>query len=268
MNKLKVLAACVAFACAGQASATLTDVTNTTTGSSLFLIVWKGVDGTQPGDKTYVRDLGQTLNNAVNLASPGGPISPWNSPAGDTFTVNLSTDTNFTSNFTAGDTVFWTVAGGIGSGTLPQYAISLDTVGGAIGNSAVAPGGTNKINGVIGSANGVGCSPSCILPGGAATWGGTGAFWGTALGGQLPGGYNDAGNGYGDTTFFYNVVKTGSSGAATINQFKNATQVGLWKLTFGQIQYTLAPVPEPSAALLLTAGLAFMGFVARRRMRD
>src|SRR5262249_15061704 len=88
--KSMALSVALAFGAAGSANAALTDGTDLTTGSSLFLAAWADVGGVV---RSYTRDLGIRLNAVLN-------------DNGTTINSATNVDPTFTSFTNAGDTLF------------------------------------------------------------------------------------------------------------------------------------------------------------------
>jgi hypothetical protein len=271
MMKLKVLTAAVALACSGSALA-LTGPTDLTTGSSLWLTVWKGSGSTAT---TYARELtavsgnGGTLSGMTNYpgAAPATIDSSWTSNSG--FTYTNAGDTLFDTLFNAGDTVAWTIhAGALNAPSQNVSTFSVvDPAGAALLDSFTMSQIETKMDGYVGQLNTLGCNlnPSCNGTGNGAFFGGNATSWGTKIAGTLPGTFNQRIN---DT-----LAAGGGTDAAfwlyaenQLVRFKNDQFDGYWELfADGQVKYTLQAVPEPSTWAMLGAGLLALLGVARRR---
>jgi hypothetical protein len=265
MTKLKLLAAAVGFAFAGSASAI--GISTSPDGTNLFLTVWKGT-GTDM--VTYHRSLGVNYNNLVQNPGTDRVIqAPWQDEAGYVYTDAPNAGDTFTSLFSAGDAIRWTIASGKTNGVNPSIAITA-SVAGAAPTSFQQTSIMSSFGTFNGAVNTIGCNLAdfCSVTGSSNPAAGGNAAWSTRINNTLPTAWNT------------NIIETLGSltdaafyivGASTVDRFNNSANNGFWELLAdGSVRYTLdsavvGEIPEPSTWALMMAGLLGLGAIARRR---
>ncbi|MHB1176230.1 MAG: PEP-CTERM sorting domain-containing protein [Sulfuriferula sp.] len=301
-----VIAASLALASAGQASATIADqgTQGTLGGPEMFLAVW---DST--AQKSYIRDLGVSFNDFLpaaglgitsGLASKldkttlGNVITSTAAPVAGNYafgakpTVALGSvlTSGYSLNFAADPTLvsYLGTAGSLPSSLqwmVGSYDATLNgTVNGqramTTSNGTVAVSNSVLGNFATGSASYITANNGLMPAGNAAN--------GSATADKATGGsaYFDAAGApmasWGNNAPFSNLAAVGSSQkfwylGISSNNGSDAAGVtpftnASWKLdTAGNLAYTVAAVPEADTWAMLLAGLGMMGFIARRRLQ-
>jgi hypothetical protein len=253
--KLKMIAAALAFAAAGNANALITDGSGGN--GELFLTVWN-----QDAQISYTRDLNVTLNDFLAGVALG---SDW----------NFAADANMTS--------FLGMAGGsdnllfaigamdtTGTNTTDHHryitTASVIDLGNTVTNLNLKDLGTNGAQ-LLANSNGLlGGSDSLIVTDTAIIAYAGSAQWGTNWGGAFNG--TSTAN-VGDSVGMYFLRQSTGAFAQRNNPSIYAA------LEFSGNPYTasldaagnltVTAVPEPEAYALMLAGLGLVGFMARRR---
>lgn len=250
----------VAAIVSGAPAHALTQLSDTTTGGSLFITVYDPVK-----QVAVVQDLGLTFSSFAALGAPAvtGGAKAFGSSAftSQSLNVNLSA---FTTAGSAASDIRWFVFAGDSSGNNASKGV---LVTGGNGSGSLF---NSNMNSMLTNATGVvvqfnqNCpSPATVcddVPSAldANTWTGT-------LGNGFP---SEADGGFGDSLAFYLVNGNAilASTPAIVTQFANATGDWLWSLASdGTLSYgSAAPVPLPAAVWLLLSGLLGVGAVGRR----
>lgn len=257
--KLKLIAAAVAIAAAGHASAAVTGVS---TGSGSSLLFYAFDDATKT---SYIQDLGTTFNSFL----PGAVTTDqsWNIAASADWAAYLTSVSGNTANTT------WGVIAGIkaNAATAANGILSTVRVGdSAAGQSAAFAKGAvgTPLNNVIIGVNGATTTPA------------SGYFSASAAGDNIANnwGHNGAGklvfrtdNFIGDTaTFQYAQLNT----PVTYSTYLKTDGITPASFTFNgtslnyNVAVAVAPVPEPSSYAMLMAGMLVVAGVAAARRRN
>jgi hypothetical protein len=254
MMKIKYVAAAVALAISGGASAAILAPT-TAGGGELFVSVWD-----QDGTQSYHMDLGMTVSNF--LANPAQSLS-----------YNLAADANYSNIMSATGNVYYSVtAGDISFADVNTYGLLLTSsegasaVSGAFPNEAgfISPGATRiadhalNLNADAGdNANGAANNSALSLVTdqgyyNKAGWGHNLGGFGVTVDGLL-----------GDSLSFYHVgLSQVDYSSSVLSEMAN-----VWNLdATGSLTYAAAStVPVPAAVWLFGSGLLGLVGVARRK---
>jgi len=290
--KINLLVAAAAIVAAGAANASLKFGDATTNGNSSVAFV--AMDDAASTSLTI--DLGVQFTSLLSggALDAAGTTAVWNFAA-NTFTVNGVTqagtyaysvnDASFRTAIAGGSYRWGVIAGdSVSAGTINQQnilftstALDFDNGSEGITNASVAGGATNVSN-LFADSNGKGTQTAGVFGANTATAGG--AFLGTTMAAS---GLGDFGQLFGTNSFLnattdvaYLMKAQLNNSGVIISQLGTDDNVGSALLTekaatftFDEATQTLTyinpPVPEPSTSALLLAGLAAVGFVARRR---
>lgn len=281
----KLLAALLAVAFTGGAHAAIDNGT-TSGGGELFFSLWSdnGTAGNTADDVSYMRDLGVSVNDWANAASPfaltvaktTASLSPIN-----LFSANGML-TSFMAAIPVNAIVKWNVVGNDSTGakrsfsTAAQGTVSLPTqtvtnfrnITTAVNNFLPSVNTlSNTQNGTPSSTNAVNNSNTATFADGAAYAGGV--AWGTNLGNRTA---FDTTGGIGAKLPFFMMYETSTlqTGNALQVQFAeagNPTNTAYWQLdSAGNLSYNIAAIPEADTWAMFAAGLLAVGAIARRRM--
>jgi hypothetical protein len=286
-TKLKLSAAAVAMAIAGNANAALTVSDSVNGNGSLFLTVFDSVLGVG-----YVRDLGTTLQGflsviswdpaAGDLTSGGGVLF---SNAGDQLFADTfagSSATNIQWNISASDASS-TAGGVIGTSDTPHVQRFLTTEqAGKVTTGTALNVNNNQINNItlskiVNFATAVNAScgfsgASCATDSsetGTAYYPGRAAVWGDDFGTAIAA-FDNTQSQLNPMDFFY-LTHAGTSGTSQSLKFAagNENGRGQWTLSAtGGVQFAapeVSAVPVPAAVWLLGSALVGLGTTARRR---
>lgn len=264
MNQLKMIAAAVALAAAGVASANVLHPTSTTEGGEMSLTVYSKQAGA-----SFLFDTGIMLADFR-----ANPFQSWSMDGNGAFDTFLSIY-----NAAGANDMSWTFFGGDNSG-VPATAITMiTTVSGdasLVTNGAMRTAMNNIKNNYLDHAN-LNPQLNVTLGGGANASGvfveGVNglAYFMEALGPDLSksGVFEDTSNVLGGETALWDFVRSSTSALGMANGqqigFASFTQQG-GSYTFAVTSTSMIPaVPEPSTYALVIAGLAVAGIAARRR---
>lgn len=258
MNQLKMIAAAVALAASGTASAFVMHPTSTTEGGEMSLTVYSKQAGA-----SFLFDTGVMLADFR-----ANPFQSWSMDGNGAFDTFLSLYTA-----AGADDMRWTFFGGDNSG-VPAAAITMiTTVSGdasLVTNGAMRTAMNNIKNNYLDAANlnpqlnvslGGGANASGVFVEGVNGL----AYFLEALGPDLSnsGVFEDTSNVLGGTTNLYDFVRSSTRSF----EMANGEQIGIasFKQQAGSYTFAVTPVPEPSTYALVIAGLAVAGIAARRR---
>jgi hypothetical protein len=275
-TQLKTVAAAVALGLSAAANAAL-DSPGGGNGS-LFLSVWSAANPAL----TYTRDLGVNVNDFLPNSFPATASSSENPVTNVTpetgFSFTSSGDTLFTTTFggVSGSDIRWTITGGDNTVSTTVGALAgvrrvlltgdFGTLGPSVPtmtNGQLASSNTVQQN-WISALNPLSCEVnlSCIGPSS-----GAGNNADPAWAGQAP--FDIVADSLTEQLSFFafrGPNSTTPGAPATTFTYENSGFRAFWSLnTDGTATYTLAAVPAPSAWLLMMAGLAGLGAIARRR---
>lgn len=260
MNQLKMIAAAVALAAAGTASANVLDpLAAGGVGGEMSLTVYSKQAGV-----SFLFDTGVMLADFR-----ANPFQSWSMDGNGAFDTFLSIY-----NAAGASDMSWTFFGGDNSGNAAAARTLITTVSGdasAVTNGSMVTGMNNIKNNYLDAAN-LNTQLNQFLSGpGVANASGVfvegvdgKAYFLDSLGPDLRNGsFQDTGNVLGGTTALWDFVRNGTAPA----NLATGMQIGLASFTQQAGSYTFAvtPVPEPSTYALVIAGLAVAGIAARRR---
>ncbi|MFN3914446.1 MAG: PEP-CTERM sorting domain-containing protein [Aquabacterium sp.] len=259
MNQLKMIAAAVALAAAGVASANVLHPTSTTEGGEMSLTVYSKQAGA-----SFLFDTGIMLADFR-----ANPFQSWSMDGNGAFDTFLSIY-----NAAGANDMSWTFFGGDNSG-VPATAITMiTTVSGdasLVTNGAMRTAMNNIKANYLDAANlnpqlnqflsgpGVANASGVFVEGVDGQ-----AYFLDSLGPDLRNGsFQDTGNVLGGETALWDFVR--SSTRAFEMAIGEQIGVASFKQQAGSYTFAVTPVPEPSTYALVIAGLAVAGIAARRR---
>lgn len=254
----KLIAAAVALAAAGTASAAVRTPTATADGGEMSLTVYSKKAGV-----SFLFDTGVMLNDFR-----ANPFQSWSMDGNSAFDTFLSIY-----NAAGADDLRWTFFGGDNSGVPAASRSILTTVSGdptVIKNGAIVIALNNIKNNYLDHTN---LNPQLnVTLGGGANASGVflkgvngSAYFLEALGPDFRNGsFEDTSNVLGGTTALWDFVRSSTAPSP----LAIGTQVGFatFKQQGGSYTFSVTPVPEPSTYALMIAGLAVAGIAARRRI--
>ena len=256
MNQLKMIAAAVALAAAGTASANVLHPTSTTNGGEMSLTVFSKQAGV-----SFLFDTGVMLNDFR-----AAPFQSWSMDGNSAFDTFLSIY-----NAAGATDMRWTFFGGDNSGVPAAARNMVTTVNGdvtSITNGGMVVGMERIKANYLDAAN---LNPQLnVTLGGGANASGVfvqgvdgKAYFLDTLGADFEGRLPDTSNVLGGTTELFDLVRSSTSALGNADE----TLIGLasFKQQAGSYTFAVTPVPEPSTYALVIAGLAVAGIAARRR---
>jgi hypothetical protein len=262
----KLIAAAVALAAAGTASAAVVPPQGTTEGGEMSLTVFSKQAGV-----SFLFDTGIMLADfrANPLAAGPSGNSSWSMDGNTAFATFLSIY-----NAAGATDMRWTFFGGDNSGPAAAQRTLITTVSGnpaAVKNGSMV-NGMNLIQQNYLSAANLNPQLNVTLGGGANASGvfrqgddGKAYFLDNVNSGPTFGGvFEDTSNELGGETGLWDYVRSSTS----VIDLAIGTQIGVasFKQQGGSYTFSVTPVPEPSTYALMIAGLAVAGIAARRRI--
>ena len=263
---LRLLAAALALAAAGTASAQIVQP-NTSTGTDLFFYAFDSSTGT-----SFVEDLGTSFANfgpssaaagtsfSANIASSAAWTTYVNTTEADSVTLNLGTGSGYT--FGTQNTV-WGVVAGIANASPSNFGLMATMTAGntpaAVSEGFVRGAVNGPLSQFTGSLSTLTNSATSGYFDNSATSDNAEVSLGLTLNNNLS--KNPVTNVIGQAANFY--YYTGNSvGSHAPTAYANTFNFDGTNLTYG----TVAAVPEPSSIMMMLAGLLMVaGLVARRR---
>jgi hypothetical protein len=258
MNQLKMIAAAVALAAAGTASANVLDpLAAGGVGGEMSLTVYSKQAGV-----SFLFDTGVMLGNFR-----ANPFQSWSMDGNGAFDTFLSIY-----NAAGASDMSWTFFGGDNSGVSAALRTMITTVSGdaaAVTNGSMVTAMNNIKNNYLDAAN---LNPQLnVTLGGGANASGVfvegvngKAYFLDSLGPDFRNGsFQETGNVLGGTTALWDFVRSSTAPSA----LATGEQIGFasFKQQAGSYTFAVTPVPEPSTYALVIAGLAVAGIAARRR---
>lgn len=259
MNQLKMIAAAVALAAAGTASAAVLGPTATTDGGEMSLTVFSKQAGV-----SFLFDTGIMVNDFRAQVATSGLLPTFSMAGNSAFDSFLSIY-----NAAGATDMRWTFFGGDNSGGPAPLRTMIATVSGdakVVTNGNMVDSMNFIFNNYLSAANlnpqlnptlGGGANASGVFQQGVDGK----AYFLDTLGSDFMGKFQETSNLLGAETEVFDFVRSSTSALG------NATEKSLGIYTFKQDAgtYVLTPVPEPSTYALMVAGLAVAGIAARRR---
>jgi len=235
-------------------------------GSTLLFSAWfTNADGS--GD-SYTRDVGQTFSSFTTASAPS-------------IQIDLAADTNYntfaSAATAAGASIIWNVVSAIiPTPATPGILARLDTTSsqdltaGDVSNASTVAAALNlgKFMSLLNANCSFSATGSCLSTNAANTWNinNPSSNWDALLGGVM--GFDSTASPGGTLKFYNFAASNQSSGTSSVITLVgtgvNPQVFGL--SSSGELTWNVGAVPEPSSWLLLAAGLAMVGVIARRRV--